>query len=92
MAASSDGALSAGELGRAALITVQELTGYRPEAVTGLEWNGDLWTITVDALEFERIPNTTDILGEYEVQLDEHGTLRGYRRRRRFMRGQAREE
>ena len=47
MAGSSDGALSAGELGRAALITVQELTGYRPEAVTGLEWNGDLWTAHV---------------------------------------------
>jgi gas vesicle protein GvpO len=91
MAASNDGALSAGELGRAALMTVQELTGYRPEAVTGLEWNDerDLWRITVDALEFARIPNTTDILGEYEVQLDEHGTLRGYRRTRRFLRGQS---
>jgi hypothetical protein len=92
MAASNDGALSAGELGQAALITVQELTGYRPEAVTALQWNGEFWSVTVDALELERIPNTTDILGEYEVQLDAHGTLRGYRRTRRFQRGQARED
>jgi len=94
MAASDNGALSAGELGQAALTTVRELTGYRPEALTGLQWNGDrdLWTITVDALELERIPNTTDILGEYEVQLDQRGTLHGYRRTRRFVRGQSTEE
>jgi gas vesicle protein GvpO len=88
MAESSDGRLSAEELGRAALTTVQELTGYEPEAVTGLEWDGELWKVTVDVLELSRVPNTTDLLGEYEVQLDEKGTLRGYRRARRFQRGQ----
>jgi len=93
MATSSrNGALTAGELSQAALTTVQELTGYRPEAVTGLEWDGELWQVTVDALELERIPNTTDVLGSYLVALDDHGTLRGYRRLRRFQRGQAGEE
>jgi hypothetical protein len=82
--------LSAAELSRAALTTVAELTGYRPEAVTALEWDGDTgsWQITVDALELQRIPNTTDLLGEYVVQLDQDGTLRGYRRSRRFQRSQ----
>ncbi len=86
---SNNGRLSASELSRAALITVQELTGYQPEAVTGLEWDGEFWQITVDALELARIPNTTDVLGTYAVQLDESGTLRGYRRTGRFVRGQA---
>src|SRR4051794_31493708 len=83
--------LSAAELGRAALTTVAELTGYHPEAVTALEWDGDAgsWQITVDALELQRIPNTTDLLGEYVVQLDQDGTLRGYHRSRRYQRGQA---
>jgi hypothetical protein len=89
---SENGRLSAGELSKAALTTVEELTGYEPEAVTGLEWDGEFWRITVDALELSRVPNTTDVIGEYEVQLDEEGTLRGYRRTRRFQRGQAREE
>src|SRR5881397_2711201 len=86
--------LSAAELGRAALTTIAELTGYQPEAVTALEWDADTdsWRITVDALELERIPNTTDLLGEYVVQLDEDGALRGYRRSRRFQRGHAEEE
>jgi hypothetical protein len=90
--ASKDGRLSAAELGQAALTTVEELTGYQPEAVTGLEWDGELWRVTVDALEMSRIPNTTDVLGEYEIQLDDQGTLRGYRRTRRFVRGQSQEE
>ena len=89
-ASSKDGSrLSAGELGLAALTTVQELTGYAPEAVTALEWNGQYWTITVDALELARIPSTTDVIGTYEVQLDDEGTLRGYRRVGRYVRGQA---
>jgi hypothetical protein len=87
-----NGKLSAAELGLAALAAVKELTGYQPEAVTGLEWDGDLWRITVDALELPRIPNTTDVLGSYAVQLDDQGTLHGYRRVRRFQRGQAGDE
>jgi hypothetical protein len=93
MAKSSDnGRLSAAELGAAALDTVEELTGYEPEAVTGLEWDGEFWRVTVDALEMARIPNTTDVMGSYVVQLDDHGTLHGYKRVGRFQRGQAREE
>ena len=93
MAGSNEnGRLSAAELGQAALTTVEELTGYQPEAVTGLEWDGELWWVKVDALELSRIPNTTDVLGEYEIQLDDPGTLRGYRRTRRFVRGASHEE
>ncbi|MFL5839621.1 MAG: gas vesicle protein GvpO [Thermoleophilaceae bacterium] len=89
---SDDGRLSASELSAAALATVEELTGYEPEAVTGLEWDGEFWRVTVDALELPRIPSTTDVLGEYVVQLDDHGTLHGYKRVKRFQRGQAAEE
>jgi hypothetical protein len=87
-----DGKLSAAELGQAALVTVAELTGYEPEAVTALEWDGEYWQITVDALELSRIPNTTDILGSYVVRLDEGGTLHGYKRVRRYLRAQATED
>jgi hypothetical protein len=85
----SNGRLSASELGQAALTTVEELTGYEPEAVTALEWDGEFWRITVDALELARIPSTMDVIGCYVVQLDEQGTLRGYKRAGRFVRGQA---
>jgi Gas vesicle synthesis protein GvpO len=74
------------------MTTVQELTGYQPEAVTALEWDGEFWRVTVDVLELTRVPNTTDILGSYVVQLDERGTLRGLKRARRYVRGHATEE
>lgn len=86
------GRLSAAELSEAAVMTVEELTGYQPEAVTALEWDGEFWRVTVDVLELARIPSTTDILGSYAVTLDEDGTLRGYRRSRRFQRGTASED
>ena len=93
MASSTDnGKLSAIELGQAALTTVEEMTGYRPEAVTALAWDGESWSVTVDALELERVPSTTDVLGSYEIQLDEQGTLRGYRRVRRFRRCEAQDD
>lgn len=87
-----NGRLSASELGAAALTTVEELTGYEPEAVTGLEWDGQFWQVTVDALELARVPNTTDVLGSYAIELDEQGVLHGYKRLRRFVRCQAGEE
>ena len=85
-ASNNNGKLSAVELGRAAMRTVEELTGYTAEAVTALEGGGEFWEISVDALELSRIPDTTDVLGEYIVRLDEDGNLRGYHRQRRFQR------
>jgi hypothetical protein len=83
------GALSAQELTEAALSTISDLTSFQPEAVTGLEWDGQSWHASVDVLELERIPNTTDVLATYDVRLDDEGTLLGYKRKRRFIRGQA---
>ena len=71
---------------------VQELIGRPVEAVTGMEKNGSDWTVTVEVVELSRIPNTTDVLGLYEVRIDERGTLQGYKRLRRYARGAPGEE
>ena len=80
--------LSAKELTEAAVSTIADLTGFDPESVSGLQWDGESWLVTVDVLELARIPNTTDVLASYVVQLDDSGALLGYRRARRFLRGQ----
>ena len=68
--------------------TISDLTGHEAESVTGMEWAEDQWRITVDVCELERIPNTTDVMASYEVELDENGDLVGYRRLSRFYRNQ----
>jgi Gas vesicle synthesis protein GvpO len=64
-----------------------ELTGKGVEGVTGLERTDDGWKVHVEVVEVRRIPDTTDILALYEVQVDEDGDLIGYRRLRRYARG-----
>jgi hypothetical protein len=80
--------LSAKELTEAAVSTIADLTGFEPESAAGLQWDGESWLVTVDVLELARIPNTTDVLASYVVQLDDRGGLLGYKRVRRFVRGQ----
>jgi hypothetical protein len=83
--------LSAKEMTTAAIDVLRELTGREPEAATGLMWDGEAWLVTIDVLELARIPNTTDLLATYVVELDGEGNLSGYKRTRRFQRGAAEE-
>lgn len=64
-----------------------DLTGKGAEGVTGLERTEDGWKVQVEVVEVRRIPDTTDVLALYEVQVDEDGDLIGYRRLRRYARG-----
>ena len=80
---------SAGDLTRSAKESVEDLTGFSPESVSGLQWDGETWLVTVDVCELERVPNTTDVLGRYEVTLDKDGELTGAQRTRRYHRAEA---
>jgi Gas vesicle synthesis protein GvpO len=71
---------------------VEELFGKPVEAVSAFEQsNGDGkgWTVTLELLELERIPDTTSLLGTYEATLDGDGNLLGARRVRRYPRNQS---
>ena len=81
--------MSARDLTLAAKATIKDLTGFEPETVSGLQWDGETWLVTVEVCELERIPNTTDVIAGYVVQLDDGGGLLGYKRERRYTRGEA---
>jgi hypothetical protein len=64
-----------------------ELTGREAEGITGVERTDDGWQVQVEVVEVHRIPNTTDVLAVYELEVDEDGDVQGYRRLRRYARG-----
>lgn len=64
-----------------------ELTGKQAEGVTGLERFEEGWIVQVEVVEVRRIPDTTDVLALYEVEVDPDGEMVGYRRVRRYTRG-----
>lgn len=66
-----------------------ELTGMAAESVSSFERTEDGWTVEVEVLELERVPDTMSLLASYRVDLDPRGTLTGYRRVRRYERGRA---
>lgn len=75
------------EIARAARRQLAELTGRRPESVLGLHKDDDGWKVSVEVVELNRVPNSTDLLGCYVVALDGDGELVGYERVRRYQRG-----
>jgi hypothetical protein len=48
--------------------------------------------VTVEVVELSRIPNTTDVLGLYEVTLDRNGEVTSAHRTRRYYRSEAGED
>lgn len=71
---------------------LQELIGRPIEAVLGMEKDGKEWSVALEVLELERVPNTTDILGRYEITVDGDGDLLSVRRTRRYPRAEAGED
>ena len=65
-----------------------ELTGLKPITVTGASKDEQGWHIALDMLEMSRIPSATDVLGDYEVLLDDNGNMLRFERKRTRLRGE----
>ena len=74
---------------RRASAELAELLGREPEGIVSMERTDDGWRIGVEVIEVHRIPDTADLLAEYEVDARPGGQLTGYRRVRRYARGKA---
>lgn len=85
--AEADRPPNAGRIAAEAARQLVELTGKDAEGVVGLDRSDDGWKVEVEVVEVRRIPNTTDVLAMYEVEVDGKGSLQGYRRVRHYVRG-----
>jgi hypothetical protein len=68
---------------------LRDLQGSEPESVSSLEQSSEGWLVTLEVVEVRRVPDSTDVLASYEVELDDDGGLLGYRRVRRYYRAQS---
>jgi hypothetical protein len=76
------------QVARQAMNTLAELVGCPAEGITSIRHNDDGWVVEVEVLEVERIPETTDVLASYEVEIDNDGEIVEFRRVRRYLRTQ----
>ena len=60
--------------------------------VTGLSKTEEGWVVLLEALERKAIPDSMDVLGLYEIRLDDEGTLVGFERKKLRKRGETKEE
>jgi hypothetical protein len=67
--------------------------GKKPDdGITGLSKTKEGWSILLEALERKAIPDTMDVLGLYELRMDEEGHLLGLDRKKLRKRGETKEE
>jgi hypothetical protein len=68
---------------------LSDATGLKPVTATRAFKDELGWHVGVEMLEMSRIPNSTDVLGEYETLLNDEGHLLKFERRRTRLRGEA---
>ncbi|MFC7375802.1 MULTISPECIES: gas vesicle protein [unclassified Brachybacterium] len=79
--------VSAVDAVKKALDQFSTLTGRAPESVVGVRWHEDRWKVRLEVVESRRVPDSADLLAEYEVDLDGGGDLLSYDRKDRYVRG-----
>jgi hypothetical protein len=80
--------MRAADIARGAKEQLAQLTGLKPDTVSGLTRDGEGWHVMVEMIELKRVPGTTDVLATYEVMLDDQGNLLRYQRGQRYYRSQ----
>src|SRR5438093_7760063 len=79
----------AGSVVRHAREHFRDLHGSEPESVTSFERTREGWVVTLEVVEVRRVPDSTDVLAAYRVELDDDGNLPGFKRAGRHYRAQA---
>jgi gas vesicle protein GvpO len=70
---------------------LERLLEREVESVSGFERSDGRWCVTLEVVEVRRIPESTDVLGSYEVVLDEGQNLVSFGQTRRYRRSQVEE-
>lgn len=67
---------------------LRSLRGVEAESVSGINRTQNGWKVSLEVVELRRIPESTDVLASYEVELDDDGKFLGFSRGQRYSRSQ----
>jgi hypothetical protein len=68
---------------------LSELHGAEAESVSAVRRTADGWRVGLEVVEVHRVPESTDVLATYEVELDGDGELITFERTTRYYRSEA---
>jgi hypothetical protein len=68
---------------------LSDLHGAEAESVSAVRRTADGWRVGLEVVEVHRIPESTDVLATYEVELDDNGDLITFERTTRYYRSEA---
>ncbi|WP_129115145.1 gas vesicle protein GvpO, halophile-type [Halegenticoccus tardaugens] len=83
---SSDGGADLMGVRDTVLDLAADVIGRDLDGITEVTRDDDGWRAVVEVIERRSVPDTQDILGRYEIELDGGGEIRGYRRLDRYRR------
>ena len=66
------------ELIESAKKQLADLTGFKEPAGVGLKKEKEGWVVTCEIIEKKSIPEGMDVIGTYEVKVDEKGEILSY--------------
>jgi hypothetical protein len=61
---------------------LQSLLGLKASSVIAASRREDGWHVTIELIERKAIPDTQDLLGTYDILLDDEGDMMSYERTR----------
>ena len=67
---------------------LEQLLGREAENVSGFERDDGHWKVSLEVVELRRIPDSSDVLGSYELVLDDEGNVTRMTRTRRYQRSE----
>ena len=84
--------MNTGEIIKKAQEDFARLSKIPVDGVIGLSKSEEGWVVSLEGLERRAIPDTMDVLGLYEVRLDNEGNLLGFDRKKLRKRGETEEK
>ncbi len=84
--------MNADEIIKKAREDFAKLSKISVDGVTGLSKTKEGWVVSLEALQRSAIPDSMDVLGLFEVRLDNEGNLLAFERKKLRKRSDTKEE